>query len=279
MSRGRWPKNKCVANTTESLVLAPCQTGDTKKAARGRCHGVFEALQVSKDTFLKAKMVSFFSASSCSQLPLLLCSFSLWWYSFTLSLLLHFISNRKMSRNQDEIRAGLLRKLGIFPHETAYCVRGSVPPTCSQRRSSPTKGRRVSFKASVSVVEIPSHRDYDETIRESLWSNGQEIHENACRNKIEFRAEGWDWRNAVMEDSMFQMPNGELLHPATYALLWELFYLEYGYQYSTVADTCCHSSSTKKSLAIRNVGLRPPLVPVEAAFEAIAVATCAYGEC
>jgi hypothetical protein len=60
--------------------------------------------------------------------------------------------------------------------------------------------------------------------------------------------------------------------------LWELFYREYGYQFSRLTDTTCHqSSSANKSLAIRNVGLRPPLVPLEA-FEATAVATCAYGE-
>jgi hypothetical protein len=39
----------------------------------------------------------------------------------------------------------------------------------------------------------------------------------AHRNTIEFRAEGWEWRNVLLEDEMYvNVVNGELIHPCHY---------------------------------------------------------------
>jgi hypothetical protein len=113
----------------------------------------------------------------------------------------------------------------------------------------------VSFKETVSVIEIPSHRDYNDDTHNSLWASVREIEQDAQRNMIEFHAEGYDWRNAVLEESMHLLPNGELVHPVTFTLLCRMVYFRVDSKMSTGA---CQGNVPNKSLAIRNLGLRPP---------------------
>jgi hypothetical protein len=47
-----------------------------------------------------------------------------------------------------------------------------------------------------------------------MWSNSSEIRENAERNAMEFRAEGWDWHSVLEDDDMYlNASTGELVHP------------------------------------------------------------------
>ena len=72
----------------------------------------------------------------------------------------------------------------------------------------------VRFHSKVLVMRIPSRRQYPEPIRRSLWCSLSEIARSAHRNTIEFCSEGWDWRSAVEEDSMYIHPKtGRHIHP------------------------------------------------------------------
>jgi len=79
---------------------------------------------------------------------------------------------------------------------------------------SPDKRQRVQFKEDVTIHEIPSFRDYSDQVRSTMWRNTSEIANDARRNRREFIADGFDWRCACEEESMFLDANsGELIHP------------------------------------------------------------------
>jgi hypothetical protein len=47
-----------------------------------------------------------------------------------------------------------------------------------------------------------------------LWCSLSEIARSAHRNTIEFSSEGWNWRSAVEEESMYVHPKtGQYIHP------------------------------------------------------------------
>lgn len=79
---------------------------------------------------------------------------------------------------------------------------------------------KVRFRNTVLVQLIPSHHDYDETTRQSLWTGPDEIKENARRNRIEFMADNFSWKRAAEEKDMYDW-NGELVHPATYWMRYQ----------------------------------------------------------
>lgn len=72
----------------------------------------------------------------------------------------------------------------------------------------------VHFDDTVSGVEISSHRDYPESMRERIWSTLDEINSNASRNMEEFMADDWDWQRATEEEDMV-LEKGRLVHPAS----------------------------------------------------------------
>jgi hypothetical protein len=72
----------------------------------------------------------------------------------------------------------------------------------------------IHFDSNVSVVVIPSRHQYSNRIKRCMWSNSSEIRENAERNAMEFRAEGWDWHSVLEDDDMYRNAStGELVHP------------------------------------------------------------------
>ena len=98
---------------------------------------------------------------------------------------------------------------------------------------------RVQFDPTVVGVNISHHSDYPEPIRRRLWNSFAEIQTNAERNIAEFRADGWEWRNATEEDDMLVVqtsttvnkdangcstdacpqttsPTADLVHPASF---------------------------------------------------------------
>ena len=157
-----------------------------------------------------------------------------------------------VSSHDQAIRSNLLNRLGIY--KNASLRGNSDPPRYKQapirhgHHSSPTKSGsqsiigknavpfleplkddassqrssfrvsrksgRIHFNQEVSVMPIPSHHDYSSRIKKFLWSNGEEIQENAERNRIEFASEGWDWHTVLEDDDMYVDANtGELVHP------------------------------------------------------------------
>ena len=95
----------------------------------------------------------------------------------------------------------------------------------------------VKFDPTVVGVEISHHSDYPDRIRRRLWNSFAEIQTNAERNIAEFRADGWEWRNATEEADMVQQqknggscssmhnnndngtitsPTAALVHPASF---------------------------------------------------------------
>lgn len=99
----------------------------------------------------------------------------------------------------------------------------SLDPTCSLSLSTRSSGtlsfgstkqtkRGVSFQASVAVHTIPSHKQYSDRIRNTLWTPEKVMRQDIARNCAEFVAEGWNWRTCVDEDEMVNY-NGEMIHP------------------------------------------------------------------
>ena len=104
---------------------------------------------------------------------------------------------------------------------------GSMMSTCSSASSSSTSTpakqqpqlpggkRRIVFHEEVCVVHIPSHKEYSTRVKTQYWNSPEEIYEMACRNLVEFEAEGYAWERALEEDQLFWCPDsGEFVHPA-----------------------------------------------------------------
>mmetsp|Transcript_18243 Transcript_18243/g.21059 ORF Transcript_18243/g.21059 Transcript_18243/m.21059 type:complete len:199 (+) Transcript_18243:141-737(+) len=77
--------------------------------------------------------------------------------------------------------------------------------------------KTISFVESVKIFPIPARDEYSKRVQQRIWSNADEIHQNAARNTVEFLSEGWNWRT-VMEDEGMHLcvATGELIHPIHY---------------------------------------------------------------
>ena len=80
--------------------------------------------------------------------------------------------------------------------------------------SSSGSRRSIQFDSVVSVVRIPSHTTYSSRDKKHLWATNYETRENAKRNRREFAAEHYDWKQCVEEDDMyFDSCSSEYIHP------------------------------------------------------------------
>ena len=79
----------------------------------------------------------------------------------------------------------------------------------------------VVFDKNVSVILIPTRKEYPSELRNSLWLDRKEHKLNKERNLIEFEAEGFDWRNVMDDDDMVYNPTcGNFIHPIHYGQRW-----------------------------------------------------------
>lgn len=134
------------------------------------------------------------------------------------------------------IRSRLLNKLGFEPaipqrrknvssspisslHESnAFYVdlKGDYGVADKNRLPNRNAKRRIVFNPEVKVQPIPSHAEFSDRIRRVLWTGAVEMDENAARNCLEYTAEGWDWRNVLVDEDMIVI-NGEKIHPVHFS--------------------------------------------------------------
>jgi len=94
---------------------------------------------------------------------------------------------------------------------------GSLTSVSSSTSSSSIETKGVSFNASVTVHPIERRTAYSQRVRDTIWTNPQEMRENTARNVYEFQVESWDWKK-VVEDHEMVLFQGELVHPAHFQL-------------------------------------------------------------
>lgn len=123
----------------------------------------------------------------------------------------------KRSREQLDPLTSRTSTATAFPIQTNNFSSYQEPLKYESTRERPST---IRFKDTVLVKEIPSHRDYDWETRQSIWMGSEEIASNAKRNRLEFMADSFNWRNAAEEKDMYKW-EGELLHPATYWLKYQ----------------------------------------------------------
>eukprot|EP00586_Coscinodiscus_wailesii_P002970 CAMPEP_0172485778 /NCGR_PEP_ID=MMETSP1066-20121228/13965_1 /TAXON_ID=671091 /ORGANISM="Coscinodiscus wailesii, Strain CCMP2513" /LENGTH=220 /DNA_ID=CAMNT_0013251243 /DNA_START=28 /DNA_END=690 /DNA_ORIENTATION=- len=100
------------------------------------------------------------------------------------------------------------------PAATSASWASSLTTTTSRVSRRTSDELSISFNDNVSVVPIPMRNEYSDRVRGRLWTNVEEIHENAQRNLIEFAAEGYNWRDAKEDDEMYVCSaTGDLVHP------------------------------------------------------------------
>jgi len=73
--------------------------------------------------------------------------------------------------------------------------------------------KSVTFENFVTVHLIPTRADYPEGIARNIWTNREEMRQNAYRNTLEFSFEQFDWTQVFEEKDMVWIA-GELIHPA-----------------------------------------------------------------
>mmetsp|Transcript_23228 Transcript_23228/g.37785 ORF Transcript_23228/g.37785 Transcript_23228/m.37785 type:complete len:160 (+) Transcript_23228:240-719(+) len=78
----------------------------------------------------------------------------------------------------------------------------------------PSRKRLVRFDSAVMVKPIASHTTYSKRIKRTIWTDAQELQDNAYRNQVEFQAEGWDYNKVLEEEDMYvHATTGEFVHP------------------------------------------------------------------
>jgi len=121
-----------------------------------------------------------------------------------------------------KIKPGQMRTPPSHPRSKVTCYTESLKYDASaekliKRRKMDGERKSLGFNETVQVVPIPMRNEYSNRVRQRLWSNAEEIHENATRNTVEFASEGWDWRSVIEDDGMYVcVATGELIHPCHY---------------------------------------------------------------
>jgi len=96
-----------------------------------------------------------------------------------------------------------------FSTSSEVSERNEHPGSSTERRN-----RAVSFDAAVTVKHVPMRTEYSNRVKCHLWTDPQELRENAQRNAVEFAFERYDWRLVTTEDEMYtDALTGTKIHP------------------------------------------------------------------
>lgn len=128
------------------------------------------------------------------------------------------LERRGSTASLDSIGRIALRTATSFQQQLQGDV-DATKVTVSQTGEREAKGgsSKVQFCQIVSGLEIPSHHQYSDRIKKTIWADRAEINAMVERNILEFEAEGFDWKNVVLDDDMYvDEANGELIHPCHY---------------------------------------------------------------
>jgi hypothetical protein len=88
------------------------------------------------------------------------------------------------------------------------------PSTSSTTASQKSRPKGVSFSLTVQVQPIPHSSLLSHSQRLRMYTSSDEVRKNKIRNKMEYRHDGYDWRNVSEEWEMgVDMVTGELVHP------------------------------------------------------------------
>lgn len=131
-------------------------------------------------------------------------------------LLSPLISKVIIHMSPQELQPSAPSKIAVPSSSQSPATTQVVCERISSRRAQTATGRirRVTFKPMVTVRSIPHFNRYPPAMKKKIWNSSAEIYWNAQRNRIEFQAEGCDWRNVVTEDQMHvDVVLGKLVHP------------------------------------------------------------------
>lgn len=158
-------------------------------------------------------------------------------------------SNPLRCQHQQQAQQQSCLRIRGYPGPT---VVSTTTTTIRENRSSSAGSKKslrgVQFLPYVSVKHIPSHREYSEITRRSMWSSLKEIRTNARRNEAEYMFDGCDWKNASEEDSMyFDEKRSALVHPVHV----ETVYMFDGMDWQKVVGSA-NNNNTEHSKTINN---------------------------
>lgn len=118
----------------------------------------------------------------------------------------------KFEEQKEQPKSAWEHFFGAQPSEGTPMSTSPSSSVCSG--STGKREARITFNAEVKVVPIPMRDEYSKRVKERLWTNAEELQQNAQRNAFEFAAEGWDWRTALEDENMYRdAVSGELIHP------------------------------------------------------------------
>ena len=135
--------------------------------------------------------------------------------------------------------------------------RGTTAPSSSSSSSSSGGSGGVMFDKNVSVLLIPTRKEYPSDLRESLWLDRREYKANKARNLKEFEAEGFDWRNVTDDEDMVLNEFGKRIHPIHYGQRWFHITCQMAKHQQQVLNGDTASTGLAKPKPVRPKPIRP----------------------
>mmetsp|Transcript_33870 Transcript_33870/g.49796 ORF Transcript_33870/g.49796 Transcript_33870/m.49796 type:complete len:148 (+) Transcript_33870:219-662(+) len=101
-----------------------------------------------------------------------------------------------------------------FQQEKEYDLHVFNHATCDATKRQTKRRMNVSFESHVTVNFIPQRSDYPHDVQRRIWCSVREMKRNKRRNKLEFAADGYNWRNVTEDEDMLMCHiTGKRIHP------------------------------------------------------------------